>query len=87
MKRGVMLIGLGILAHVASALLTGWFIERKMPGLLEMSAKLPPDADGELLWEKTAGKGIVPRWVSLVGLPAIPLFLLGVVLLLWSVFD
>lgn len=84
MRPGLLFVGLGILAYLAPSLLTGWFIERAAPGLLDLSRQLPPDADGELLWEKTAGQGIVPKWVSLVGMTSLPLLLWGLVLILWN---
>ncbi|HET9065155.1 MAG TPA: hypothetical protein VFN22_05000 [Gemmatimonadales bacterium] len=82
MRAALVLLCLGLVGYVASSSLTGWFIERSVPRLLEASRKVAPDGNGELLWEKTAGKGIVPRWVSVLGLVAIPVFLGGLVLLL-----
>jgi len=37
-------------------------------------------------WMNTAGTGVVPKWVSQIGLLAIPLFLIGIVVLVISFF-
>ena len=43
-------------------------IEKYAPGILALP---PPKKGQEYLWEKTAGAGIVPKWVSWIGLGAI----------------
>jgi hypothetical protein len=60
---------LGILLYFSNAYLTLHFIEKNAPGVLESDAAYgKPMKDGEYLWEKTAGTGIVPKWVSLIGI-------------------
>ena len=68
---GAILIGLGILFYVASVLLTGRFISKNAPAYAN-----------DALWEKTAGRGIVPKWTSGVGLIGCATFLVGVAILL-----
>lgn len=82
MRVAIGLLVLGLVCHLGSAGLTWHYLEKRAPGLLQRSADLPPGPDGKRLWEFTAGKGFVPRWVSVIGLLAVPSFLLGVVLLL-----
>ena len=43
-----------------------------------------PDSLDDGSWEMTAGLGIVPKWVSYIGLLAIPVFFGG---LLWLLFN
>jgi len=38
-------------------------------------------SNGEYLWEQTAGRGIVPKWVSLIGLIALPLIGIGLLII------
>lgn len=78
MRGAIGLILAGLVCYIGSAVLTWYYLEKRMPGLLQRSAELPPDADGRLLWERTAGTGTVPRWVSLIGLLALPAIVLGV---------
>lgn len=84
MLRGFVLLGLGILGYVGSSLLTARYLERSVPGILERSQRLGDGPDGRRLWELTAGTGIVPKWVSLLGLLGALSFLLGLVLVTWS---
>ena len=85
MLLACLLILAAITCYAASTYLTFRYVRKEIPGLLELDAQLPsPKGDEEYLWEKTAGTGIVPRWVSLVGLLAIPLFVAGILSVVWS---
>lgn len=68
------LVGVGIALHVVTVFLTRLFLKRRTLGTLEGGT-----------WETTAGTGIVPRWVSALGMVGFGLFVSGlvVVLLLW----
>jgi hypothetical protein len=59
--------------YVTSGLLIGYYIEKNAPELANFDETLP----GVQSWELTAGTGVVPRWVSLIGLLAIG-FLLAI---------
>jgi len=61
------LIGLAIFLYLLNALLTQYFIRRRMPDFASSEEVLP----GTQKWELTAGLGIVPKWVSVIGLLAI----------------
>ena len=63
------LIALAILLHFVNVLLIWYFIKKKTPDLLLLK-NLP----GIHKWELTAGTGIVPKWVSVIGLLAISAF-------------
>lgn len=79
---GIVLIVVALILYVGNVLLIKWFIERRAPGLLDIDLALPKPRDGEpYLWERTAGTGIVPRWVSVLGLASIPLGLAGLIVL------
>jgi hypothetical protein len=80
------LLGLAVICYVGNALLIQWFLDRRAPGLLERDAAGPKPRTGEqYLWEHTAGTGLVPKWVSIIGLLAYPLALGGIVLVLVGV--
>ncbi len=79
---GIGLIVTAVILYVGNALLIKWFIDRRAPGLLDADLALPTPRDGEpYLWERTAGTGIVPRWVSILGLASILLGLAGLIIL------
>lgn len=80
---GVFLFLLGVILYIINVRLIVYFIDSKVPGLLNIDLMLPPPEKGEeYLWEKTAGTGIVPKWVSWIGLSAIAC---GVGILIWFV--
>jgi hypothetical protein len=56
-----------VICYVTSALLMGRYIEKNAPEFANLKEALP----GVQSWELTAGTGVVPRWVSLIGLLAI----------------
>ena len=70
---GLILCLMGVGFYFLNAFLIQHYIKKEMHDSLE---------DGS--WEVTAGLGIVPRWVSYIGLLAIPVFFGG---LLWLVYS
>lgn len=62
------LIGIGVALYYSNTVLIGMFISKRAPEALE---------DGT--WEDTAGTGIVPKWVSVIGLIGIGFVPAGVV--------
>jgi len=60
---------LGVLLYLSNIYLIRHFINKKAPGVFELDATYgKPMKDSEYLWEKTAGTGIVPKWVSWIGI-------------------
>lgn len=51
------LSGVGLAAYFVNTALIGYFSTRGAPATLENDT-----------WEQTAGKGVVPKWVSIIGL-------------------
>ena len=68
------LIGVGVVLYLMGTMLTGAFISRRAPETLEDDT-----------WEATAGTGIVPKWVSVIGLLGLGFLPAGVAVtvLLW----
>ena len=59
----VLALGIGAVCYVVSGMLTHAYIEKRAPEFLRDGEVMP----GVKNWELTAGVGIVPRWVSLIG--------------------
>jgi hypothetical protein len=78
---GIVLLAIGVALHVGSTVLMKLYLDRRAPGLLDEDAAAGPGPDGRYGWERTAGTGVVPRWVSALGLLSIPIGLLGVIIL------
>lgn len=79
---GIGLLALGLALYFGNVFLIKWFLDRRAPGMLDLDAKLGKPPPGEsYLWERTAGTGLVPGWVSFIGLMSIPAVLAGLVLI------
>jgi L-lactate permease len=61
------LVGLAILLYLLNTVLIQYFIRRRTLDFASSEEVLP----GTQKWELTAGLGIVPKWVSVIGLLAI----------------
>lgn len=69
---GIFLVIFSLVLYSLNTWLIAKYIEKYAPGILSIDAALPPPKKNhEYLWEKTAGAGIVPKWVSWIGLGAI----------------
>ena len=63
----LVLIGLAILLYFLNIVLIKYFIKKRTPDFAS-SEDVLPDVQK---WELTAGLGIVPKWVSMIGLLSI----------------
>jgi L-lactate permease len=61
------LIGLALFLYFSNTLLIRYFVAKRTPDFASQEEVLP----GVQKWELTAGLGIVPKWVSVIGLLAI----------------
>lgn len=77
---GLILVGIGM--YASNIVLLRYYIDLHDPKILEDDTILP---SGEYLWEQTAGMGIVPIWVSLLGVLCYPVALVGVIGVIWYV--
>ena len=84
MTLGFILIVVGIFLYIFNVVLIRSFLKKGVPEILDDKSK---DYHGNYLWEHTAGTGVVPKWVSLIGLFAIPIFILGLILIIISFFK
>jgi len=68
----LVLVSFAVVLYGLNIVLIRHYIEKHVPGLLDVDAALPlPEKEQNYLWETTAGTGIVPKWVSWVGMGAI----------------
>jgi hypothetical protein len=87
MMYGGILITTGLVCYIVNIFFLRYYLDKNAPGLLKTDAILPPPKKNEeYLWEKTAGTGMVPRWVSLIGVLSIPLLVIGVIVVLIGLF-
>lgn len=61
---GVLLVIIGVAFYLGSIFLIRSYVTRKAP-----------EFANDEMWELTAGLGIVPKWVSFLGILAIPAFI------------
>jgi hypothetical protein len=83
---GFSITGVGLALYFVTKFLTIKYTDKQAPGLFDIDIALgPPPPGKDYLWEKTAGTGIVPRWVSVLGLIGMGLIPAGLIvaLLLW----
>lgn len=65
---GVFLFIIGVALYLGNIFLIRSYVTRKAP-----------EFANDEMWEMTAGLGIVPKWVSFLGLLAIPVFIAAVI--------
>lgn len=83
MSIGIIFTVIGVFAYFINIALIRYYINKRMPGILDINEKFP---DGKYAWEYTAGTGTVPKWVSLIGLFSIGSFCLGLIIIIVSFF-
>jgi hypothetical protein len=68
------LIGFALLLYLLNIWLIQYFIKRRTPDFASSEEVIP----GVQKWEMTAGVGIVPKWVSVIGLLSISALITGI---------
>lgn len=79
MTTGVIITVLGVVAYIVNIALIQHYINKRMPEVLGIYEKFH---DGSFAWEHTAGTRTVPKWVSLIGLIGVGLFVLGIIIII-----
>ena len=82
--RGMILAGMGVGCYVVHTMLLNYYLrkhapERRVPA--PRSSAQRKQRHGVTYLVVDTSTGVLPLWVALLGLPAIPLFLLGVFLM------
>jgi hypothetical protein len=74
MRWGILLAALGVACYIVHAMLLNYFLRKNAPEVLEGVPPAPSQRQRRVFLVR----GATPRWVTLLGLPALPLFLLGI---------
>ena len=77
MRWGILLAVLGVACYIIHAVLLNHSLRQYAPEVLARDSGVPSQRQSRVYLVQ----GVTPRWVTLLGLPAIPLFLLGIVLI------
>jgi hypothetical protein len=77
MRWGIILVAIGITCYMVHAILLNYFLRKNAPEVLEGVPRAPLQRQRRVFLVR----GATPRWVTLLGLPALPLLLLGIVLI------
>ena len=77
MRWGILLAALGVACYIVHALLLNYFLRRNVPEVLARDPSVPSQRPRRVFHVR----GATPRWVTLLGLPALPLLLLGIMLI------
>jgi hypothetical protein len=77
MRWGILLVAIGIACYIVHAILLNYFLRKNAPEVLARDLGVPSQRQRPVFLVR----GAIPRWVTLLGLPALPLLLLGIVLI------
>jgi len=77
MHWGIILVAIGIACSIVHAMLLNDFLRRNVHEVLARDPGVPSQRPRRVFHVR----GATPRWVTLLGLPALPLLLLGIVLI------
>jgi hypothetical protein len=74
MRWGILLVAIGIACYIIHAVLLNHYLRKHAPEVLARDPGVPSQRQHRVFLVR----GATPLWVMLLGLPAIPLFLLGI---------
>ena len=77
MRWGIFLAVLGVACYIVHAVLLNYFLRKNASEVLEGVPRVPSQRQRRVFLVR----GATPRWVTLLGLPALPLLLPGIVLI------
>ena len=77
MRWGILLVAIGVACYIVHAMLLNYFLRKNAPEVFEGVPRAPSQRQRPVFLVR----GATPRWVTLLGLPALPLLLLGIVLI------
>ena len=78
MRWGIILAVIGIACYIAHAVLLNLYLRKHAPEVLGRTPRTRSQHGENRVY---VVEGVTPRWVTLIGIPAVPLFLLGVALI------
>ncbi|MCF8056656.1 MAG: hypothetical protein K9K37_08460 [Desulfocapsa sp.] len=75
--------GLGFALYFTNVILINKYIKKNAPDFLDYNES----SSGNQKWESTAGLGVVPKWVSLLGLMAISAIITAILPWIFAIFK
>jgi uncharacterized membrane protein len=79
MKIGLLVIAISVVWYIVHAVIYNYYLQKNNPGLFdEIPSKSSSQKRDEVNFVVTSGK--TPSWVALMGMPPIPLFLIGILI-------
>ena len=80
MAYGIVLTVLGVILYFVNRFLIFHFIKKNSPGTIDSDFATRPLMPAKYEGKRTAGKGVVPKWVSWIGLLAVSAFIIGLII-------
>ena len=80
MRWGILLAALGVACYIVHTILLNFSLRKNVPEMLARDSHAPSQRPRQVYLVR----GATPQWVTLCGLPALPLLLLGIVLIALS---
>ncbi len=87
---GLVITGFGVIVYIASAVLLNYYLRKNRPDVLEQldpksgSSRKKPRGNKSGEVRVVITENATPGWVALLGFPAMPLFLVGVAVIILS---
>ena len=87
---GLAISGFGVILYVISTVLLNYYLRKNRPDVLEQFDSKSGDSHKKQKGNKdrevrvVITENAIPGWVSLLGFPAIPLFLIGIAVIILS---
>ncbi|MFC1714454.1 hypothetical protein ACFL6S_12365 [Candidatus Poribacteria bacterium] len=87
---GLAISGIGVVLYAVSAILLNYYLRKNRPDVLEQFDSKSGDSRNKQKGNKGRQVRVVvtdsatPGWVALLGFPAIPLFLIGIAVIILS---
>ena len=83
MKIGLLVIAISVVWYIVHAGIYNYYLQKNNPGLFdEIPSKSSSQKRDEVNFVVTSGK--TPGWVALMGMPPIPLFLIGILITIFG---
>jgi hypothetical protein len=77
MRWGILLVAIGVACYIVHAILLNYFLRKNAPEVLARDPGMLSQRQSRV----SLVRGVTLRWVTLLGLPAFPVVLLGIVLI------
>ncbi len=80
MKFGLILIAVGVVWYIVHAVIYNYYFQKNDPGLFDNTGQARDGKKGGKKVTVVVTSGTTPAWVMALGMPPVPLFLIGIVI-------